>query len=802
MAKSNEAKIKFTAETGEFNSRIKSADSTLKELRSELKLNAAEMKSAGESAEKLKERQKILAKELEASEEKTDALSKKLKKAKEIFGEDSEEAKKLQTQLNNARIAEENIKAEIKSTNEQLKKQKTALQEVGEKADQVGDKLINAGKNMSVVSAGIVAVGAASVAAFNEVDEGADNAIKATGATGRAAEELEEAYKNVTTSIVGDFGTIGSTLGEVNTRFGLTGEKLEKATEKFMKFSEITGVDSTEAVKSVSRALNDAGIPLEEYDTLLDQLAKAGQSAGIDVNTLASSLSENGSIMRSMGFNTQETIALLSQFELSGANSTVMLSGMKKAMATWAKEGKNGNTEFMKTVEGIKTGSVTASDAIEIFGTKAGPMLVDAIKSGKFEYKDMLSTIQNSKGTLESTFDGTVDGGYKMELAMQNAKVALAEVGNTLASTLAPIVESVSEKLKGFANWWSGLDENVQKTIITITAVVAAIGPVLMILGSMAKSITAITTVINMLKASTIAQTIAQWAQNAAWLACPITWIILAIVAAVGALIAIFSSLWKNSEGFREFWENMWEGVKNIFSGIGNWFKEKFTAAKEAAVNAWSNFKDKMSEKWEATKKVFAPVGNWFKEKFTKAKEEAASAFSNLKDKLSPHFEKAKNAVGKIADKIKGFFKGEFSMPKIKLPHFKISPPGWKFSDLFEGSIPKLNIEWYSKAMTNPMILKSPTIFGASNGKLLGGGEAGSEMIGGTNTIMSMIQGAVDRSMRAYDIQSLAAAVEELASRPIEMNINGRQFALATASDTDNVGGLRNTFKSRGLMID
>jgi hypothetical protein len=100
------------------------------------------------------------------------------------------------------------------------------------------------------------------------------------------------------------------------------------------------------------------------------------------------------------------------------------------------------------------------------------------------------------------------------------------------------------------------------------------------------------------------------------------------------------------------------------------------------------------------------------------------------------------------------------------------------------------------------MILNSPTIFGYSNGKLLGGGETKSEMIGGTNTVMQMIQSAVDRSVQSMNIGALAAAVEELANRPINLYANGRQIALATAGDADKVNGMRNRFTERGVLLD
>ena len=802
MAKKNEAKIKFTAETGEFNEQINEAEGSLKELRSELKLNSSQMKKTGDNTETLKKRQGILAKELEASKDKTDALSKKLEKAKEIFGENSDEAKRLQIQLNNAKAAEQKIADEIADTNKKLKEQKTAFDDVADKAEKAGEKLTNAGKKMSVVSAGIAAVGGASIAAFNEVDEGADNVIKATGATGEAAEELEAVYGKVAGSIVGDFADIGAAVGEINTRFGYTGDKLEKASLDFEKFASITGVDAKDAVQSVSRALNDAGIPLDEYDTLLDQLAKAGQAAGIDVNTLADSLATNGAVMRSMGFDTEETLALLSQFELSGADATTMLSGMKRAMANWAKEGKNGNKEFAKTVEGIKNGSIDASDALEIFGTRAGPMLVDAIKTGKFEYKDMLKTIQNSKGTVESTFDATVDGGYKMELAMQNAKVALGEVGDTLSTSLTPIVEDATEKLQGFASWWGELDEQMQTNIITIGGVVAVIGPLLIVLGSVAGAISKITKAMKMTKPAITAVKKVMGKLNLTFLSSPIFWIIAAIV----ALIAIFVVLWRKCDWFRAFWINLWEKVK---SGCANAWKAVtgfFTEAWATVKNIWGSVKQWFANIWNGIKNTFANVGGWFRDKFNSAKQGVQNAwssvtgfFSNIYTKIKNKFAQVKNAIVQpfktAIDKVKGFFNNlKLKFPKIKMPHFKITG---EFS-LNPPSVPKLGVEWYAKGG----IFTKPTIFPTASGLKGVGDVRGGEAVLPIDRLRGYVADAVQMSAPQQDLRPLVDAIEELASRPIEFGINGRRFARVTARDTDSENGLRNALTDRGLVLD
>lgn len=117
MAKNNEAKVRFTAETGDLNKAIASSNSELTKLRSELKLNEAQAKSTGDSMDSLKDRARILGEEYQASQSKVDALSDKLEAARNIFGENSTEVQKLETQLNNARTAQERIAQQIDQTN-------------------------------------------------------------------------------------------------------------------------------------------------------------------------------------------------------------------------------------------------------------------------------------------------------------------------------------------------------------------------------------------------------------------------------------------------------------------------------------------------------------------------------------------------------------------------------------------------------------------------------------------------------------------------------------------------------------
>lgn len=295
--------------------------------------------------------------------------------------------------------------------------------------------------------------------AWKSFDEGADAIILATGATGDAANNLIESYANVSRSVLGDSETIGNVLGEVNTRFGLTGEELESMSEQFLKFADITGTDPVKAVQKISRAMEAAGIDTEEYAEVLDQLTKAAQASGVDVDTLMTALDENGTTMRELGLSTDETIAMFAQWEKAGVDSSSTLKGMKTAMANWMKSGKDARTEYAKVLRTISsTGNETraAEIAVETFGNKAGPELVEAIRSGRMAYDEMLTVVQDSQGAVNATYDETMDVVDKVNLKIQGLKITVGELIDRLLTKYGPDIEAfldkVDEKLQNISD--------------------------------------------------------------------------------------------------------------------------------------------------------------------------------------------------------------------------------------------------------------------------------------------------------------------------------------------------------------
>lgn len=179
------------------------------------------------------------------------------------------------------------------------------------------------------------------------------------------------------------------------------------------------------------------------------------------------------------------------------------------------------------------------------------------------------------------------------------------------------------------------------------------------------------------------------------------------------------------------------EGVKGYYSA-GYTFIDNLTGGKLSAVA--NKFKSKMSEAKQAVLNKISEIKNSFSNGLGNAYSTVTNILGNIKNKFSNIMDSAKNIVSNAINRIKSFFNFSWSLPHLKLPHISISG---SFS-LTPPSVPHFGISWYKKAMDDGMIMNQPTIFGynAKSNQFLAGGEAGSETVVGTQSLMDMIRGA------------------------------------------------------------
>lgn len=220
----------------------------------------------------------------------------------------------------------------------------------------------------------------------------------------------------------------------------------------------------------------------------------------------------------------------------------------------------------------------------------------------------------------------------------------------------------------------------------------------------------------------------------------------LAIAAIAGIIIAL-TQLWNNNEQFREFITSTWNAIMSFLSNL-------WASISSTAVSVWNGISSSISGVVNKISSVISTVFNTVKSVITNVwngiKNTTTSVWNGIKSAIETPLNKAKNIVKSVIDAIKGFFNFNISWPHIPMPHFSITPRGWGVGDLLKGKIPKLGIDWYAKAMNEPRILDGAQIFGAIGGRLLGGGEAGQEVLYGRSQLMRDISTAVQEAKSEY----------------------------------------------------
>ena len=237
------------------------------------------------------------------------------------------------------------------------------------------------------------------------------------------------------------------------------------------------------------------------------------------------------------------------------------------------------------------------------------------------------------------------------------------------------------------------------------------------------------------------------------------------ITAAFNIITLPFRFIWENcKETIMSVWNTITTFVSNAINNIKSVITTVFTAVSTFLSNVWNTIKtnitNRINEVKSVVSNVFNAVKNVVSNIFDSIRAKTSSAWNSIKSAIETPINKAKDIVKSGLDKIKGFFDGlKIKFPNIKLPHFSIQG---KFS-LNPPSVPKLAIDWYAKAMDNAMLLNSPTIFGMNSaGQLMGGGEAGQEVVSGSATLMKMIKEAVKEEMgsNAEQISNLTDMLE------------------------------------------
>lgn len=631
MANDNEnITTRFKVDISDLKKEFTEARRQIQLANSEFKAATGGMDDWTKSADGLSAKLKQLKDVLSAQKTQLKSLEEQYALVVKEQGADSKGAEDLMIKINNQRAAIGNTEKQIRNYNTQLETLGTDTEEATKDTKNLSDGFtVMKGVMSDLVSAGIKALiqGLKDVAkyaneAYSEFDKGYDNLIKATGATGDSAKAIEDNYKNVAKSVKGDMSDIGAAVGEVNTRFGYTGEQLEKLSERFLKFADINKVDVVGAVDSSQKAMSAYGLTAEDAEHYLDALTKTAQNTGVSTDKLNSGIISNATAFQEMGLTIDQAITFMGQLEKSGANSETVLNGMRKALKNSAENGLDLNAALLELQKSIEndtdsTGALTA--AYDLFG-KSGDQIYGAIKNGTLSFEELTRASGDVTGAVDSTYAQTQDAFDKISLAAQGLKTDIATAFKGVLNEYAPEIDAVVQKVKkSAADAFSYFIKDVLPVIKSgiewiinnlpiIEALIVGIGAAFAA-WKVVGIITAVTAALEGMTAAEIVLAAKQAILNAVMAANPIG----LIVTAIAGLVAAFVVLWNNSEEFRQFWIDLWDSIQETVGDAIDAIKEVWNAIVDFFVSAWNSAKELLSTiaDW-VNENVFQPIVDFF----------------------------------------------------------------------------------------------------------------------------------------------------------------------------------------------
>ncbi len=561
-----------------------------------------------------------------------------------------------------------------------------ATKNLEESFKNAGKAMTNAGKTLSTnVTAPLAGLATVSVATVAKFDDSMSQVAAISGATGNDLEKLRDLAK--------DLGATtrysASEAADAMTYLALAGydtNQILSATPGMLNLAAAAGMDLATAADIVTDTMSGFQMNAERAGEAADIFAAASSKSNTNVEQLGEAMKYASSTANAAGMDLAQTAAVLGVFAdsgikggMAGTTFNAMLRDLKGANAegklaiegtTIALYNQDGSMRdlgaVMADVEKATEGMTTAQrDAAlsAIFGEQAIRGANILLATGSERYKELEQAMYDSTGAsqkMAETMEDNVAGAFRaFRSQMEGIMIQIGEqLAPILRDTIIPLLSGFGEKISNLIKWFAGLDEGTKRTIITILGIVAAVGPVLLIVGKIVAAVGTIIGIFTKLKTAWAAVTTVSNLFNASLLANPITWIIIGIMALIAAIVL----LWKNWDTVSQWLSDSWEWIKetamNIFQGIADFFTGIWEGIKNVATTVWTAISDFFSDIWNGIKETVMSVFQGIADFFTNIWEGIKNIFNAALSFIIDLFMKY-HPIGIIIthwDEIKAFF--------------------------------------------------------------------------------------------------------------------------------------------------
>ena len=618
--------VEIGGDTTKLQSALKGVNTEIRNTQSQLKDVDKLLKLDPGNTELLAQKHRLLADAVKETKDKLETLKTAAEQAEQAL----KDGTITQEQYDGLQREIVETEQKLKALEEQAKQSGTALQEIaakGEKLKTVGDNISNVGTKLLPVTAGVTALGTAAVKTAADFDSAMSKVAAVSGATGEDLDKLREKAREMGSKT--KFSA--SEAAEAMNYMAMAGWKTEdmlSGIEGVMNLAAASGEDLATTSDIVTDALTAFGLSAKDSGHFADILAAASSNANTNVSMMGETFKYCAPIAGALGFSAEDTaeaIGLMANAGIKGSQAgtalrTIMnnLSGDVKICGssigevTVATTNADGSMRDLSDIladcrtafSGLSE-SEKAAAAESLVGKNAMSGFLALMNAGEGDINKLSSAIANCDGTaagMAETMNDNLAG------QLQILKSQLEELAISFGELLMPAIRTIVGWIQSFVDWLNSMDEGTKKVIVTIALVAAAIGPVLIIVGKVISAIGTIMTIVPKLAGVINAAKGVFAAFNAVCAANPYVLIIAAIV----ALVAAFIYLWNNCEEFRQFWIDLWEGIKTAAIAVWEALKAFFSAAWEAikttAVTVWTAIRDFFTGLWEGIKNLFTTV--------------------------------------------------------------------------------------------------------------------------------------------------------------------------------------------------
>jgi phage-related minor tail protein len=424
------------------------------------------------------------------------------------------------------------------------------------RVDAYASRIASAGARIAAV--GSVIAGAMLAAAI-KVDDALDTIRIGTGQTGAALQGLQADFQAVASSVPSSLDDTATAITDLSRRTGQTGAGLQGLATQILNLSRITGTDLNANIRNSTRVFGDWRLSTDRQAAALDFMFRAAQATGVEVDALGGKVVQFGAPLRQLGFSFEEAATLIASFEREGVNVDTVLSGLRKGLAEIAKAGQSAPETFRAVIAEIQRlgpGAKSASLAMQVFGTRAGPDMAAAILEGRLEIGALLAQLQSSGETINGASADTADFGEELAIMRNKAALAFGALSQAALPAFTALALSAANAVQGLADVLQDMSPRARNAVVYAVLLTTALGAALTAVALLTRAIVAMNATLHLTAAlaatrAFVAMVPAIYATSgalgvlrAAWLGLaaamgPIGWVALAATALL-ALAVVF----------------------------------------------------------------------------------------------------------------------------------------------------------------------------------------------------------------------------------------------------------------------